>query len=89
METFKIILFLLAVATSLACTAFLFRGYARTRLRILMWSGLCFVCLTINNLLLFVDLILLPVEFDLRIIRHVTALVGMCFLIYGFIREAE
>ena len=34
----------------------LFRGYARSGLRLLLWSALCFVCLTLNNVLLFVDL---------------------------------
>ena len=88
MEAFKVILFLLAIVTSLACTVLLFRGYLRTGLRILMWSALCFVCLTVNNVLLFVDLVVLP-GVDLRAFRHGTALVGMLFMIYGFIRESE
>ena len=89
METFKIVLFLLAIATSLACTVFLYRSYRQSRLRILLWSALCFVCLTANNVLLFVDIVMLPVEVDLRIARTSVALVGMLFLIYGFIRESE
>lgn len=89
METFKVTLFLLAIATSLACTVLLFRGYVQSRVRILMWSGLCFVCLTINNLLLFVDLVVLPTDIDLRVFRHGTALIGMLFMIYGFIHESE
>lgn len=89
METFKIVLFVLAIATSLACTVLLFRGYLQTQLRILLWSALCFVCLTANNLLLFIDLVVLPAGVDLRALRHATALVGMLFLLYGFIRESE
>jgi hypothetical protein len=89
MEIFKLVLFLLAIITSLACTVLLFRGYMRTGLRILMWSALCFVCLTINNLLLFIDVILLPSTIDLRVFRHATALVGMLFMLYGFIVESE
>lgn len=89
MEIFKSILFLLAIVTSLACMVLLFRGYMRSGLRILMWSALCFVCLSINNILLFIDLVLLPDNVDLRIFRHSTALVGMFFMIYGFIRESE
>ena len=89
MDTFKVVLFLLAIVTSLACTVLLFRGYLQTQLRILLWSALCFVCLTANNLLLFLDLVVLPVDADLRALRHGTALVGMLFLIYGFIRESE
>ena len=89
MQLFKIVLFLLAMATSLACTLLLFRSYLDSRLRILMWSALCFVCLTVNNVLLFVDLVLLPASVDLSMARHATALVGMLFLLYGFIRESE
>ena len=45
--------------TCLACTVLLFRGYAHG-LRLLLWSALCFVFLTLNNLLLFFDLIVFP-----------------------------
>lgn len=89
METFKIILFVLAIATSLGCTVLLFRSYLNTRLRILLWSSLCFVCLTVNNVLLFIDVVMLPQIIDLRVARHSMALVGMLFLLYGFIRESE
>jgi len=89
METFKIVLFVLAIATSLACTVLLFRSYLNTRLRILLWSSLCFVCLTANNVLLFIDVVMLPQTIDLRAARHAMALIGMLFLLYGFIRESE
>jgi hypothetical protein len=87
MDMFKVILFLLAIATSLACTALLFRGYMQCRVRMLLWSALCFVFLAANNVLLFVDLVVLPDSVDLRAVRHATALVGLSFLLYGFIRE--
>ena len=90
METFKIVLYLLAVVTSLACTVLLYRAYLRTpRLRILLWSALCFVGLTVNNLLLFLDLVVFPTSVDLRALRLGSALVGMLFLLYGFIRDSE
>jgi hypothetical protein len=89
MDTFKAVLFLIALLTSFACTVLLFRAYLSSRLRILLWSALCFVGLTVNNLLLFVDLVLLPESIDLRVYRNAAALVGMLFLIYGFIRESE
>jgi hypothetical protein len=88
MYTFKIVLYLLAVLTCLACTILLFRHYLRSRVRLLLWSGLCFVGLTINNLFLFVDLILFPAV-DLRPMRLTAALIGLLFLLYGFIWEAE
>lgn len=90
MFTFQFALFSLAALTSLACTALLFRGYSRTRVRLLLWSALCFVFLTINNVLLFVDIIIAPaVDVDLRVLRQSAALIGVSCLLYAFIWEAE
>ena len=89
MNTFKAVLYLIAMLTSGACMLLLIRAYLDSRLRILLWSALCFVGLTVNNTLLFVDLVLLPDSIDLRLYRNTAALVGMLFLIYGFIRESE
>jgi hypothetical protein len=89
MVTFNSILYLLALVTSLACMVLLFRAYAASGMRLLLWSGLCFVGLTVNNALLFVDLVIFPTEVDLRPYRLLSALVGLLFLLYGFIWEAE
>lgn len=88
MVTLNFVLALLAVLACLACTVLLFRGYAKTGLRLLLWSALCFVCLTVNNVLLFFDL---PVftQVDLRPYRLSAALAGLGFLIYGFIAESK
>jgi hypothetical protein len=83
-----IILYSLAALTSLTCMLLLFRAHARTGLRLLFWSALCFVGLTINNLLLFLDLIVFP-DLDLRLWRLAAALAGLLALLYGFIWEAE
>ena len=88
METFKFLLFMLAALTSFACMALLFRGYTRTRSRLLLWSALCFIFLTVNNVLLFVDNIIGP-EIDLRPYRLTAALIGIGCLLYAFIWEAE
>ena len=88
MNVFRVTLYALAVLSSLACAVLLFRGYARRRVRLLMWSAICFVGLTINNVALFVDLVVFP-DTDLRLARLVPALVGMGFLLYGFIYDAE
>jgi len=82
------VLYLLAALTSLACMLLLFRAHARTGLRLLFWSALCFVGLSVNNLLLFLDLIVFP-DFDLRLWRLAAALAGLLALLYGFIWEAE
>lgn len=88
MNGFKIALYLLAVFSSGACAVLLFRGYSRRRLRLLMWSAICFVGLTINNVALFVDLVVFP-EIDLRLARLIPALIGMTLLLYGFIWDTD
>lgn len=88
MDTIKFVLFLLAALTSVACLVLLFRGYLRTGLRLLFWSALCFVFLSINNVLLFVDT-MIYVEVDLRLYRLLAALVGIACLLYAFIWESE
>ena len=88
MGAVNFVLTLLAALTSFACMALLFRAYAANGVRLLLWSALCFVCLTANNVLLFVDLVVFP-DIDLRSYRLAAALVGILFLLYGFIWEAE
>jgi hypothetical protein len=87
-DGFRIALYATAVASSLLCTILLFRGYARQHVRLLMWSAICFAGLTINNVVLFLDLVIFP-DSDLRPIRLVAALSGLLFLLYGFIWDAE
>ena len=89
METFNFILYLMAVLTCLACTVLLGRGYMHTGVRLLLRSTLCFVGLSISNVLLFFDLVVFPTSVDLRLWRLAAALVGLLFLLYGFICESE
>lgn len=84
----KAALYLVAGLTCVACMLLLAREYLRTRIRLLLWASLCFVGLTLNNVLLYVDLVLYPSS-DLRVVRLGSALAGMLFLLYGFIWETE
>lgn len=88
MVSLNMVLYLVAALTSVACMVLLLRAYAASGLKLLLWSGLCFVCLTVNNLLLFLDLALLP-DVDLRLYRLASSLAGILCLLYGFIWEAE
>jgi len=89
MAPFESVLYAVALVTSLACMALLFRAYAESGMRLLLWSALCFVGLSVNNVLLFFDLVIFPAEMDLRPYRLISALAGLLFLLYGFIWEAE
>ncbi|HEY7189043.1 MAG TPA: DUF5985 family protein [Vicinamibacterales bacterium] len=88
MNALKMALYVLAVLSSGACAVLLLRAYAHRRVRLLMWSGICFVGLTVNNIALFVDLVVFP-EIDLRLARLVPAMIGMLCLLYGFIYDTE
>ncbi len=89
MATFNLVLYALVMLTCLACMLLLFRGYARSGVRLLLWSALCFVGLSVSNVLLFFDLVLFPTQIDLRIYRLGAALAGLAFLLYGFISEHD
>jgi len=67
----------------------LFRGYAQGRRRLLLWSALCFAGLTLSNILLFVDLVLLPESANLYQLRLGTAAFAMLLLLYGLVWESE
>jgi hypothetical protein len=80
--------FLLCAATSLACAVLLLRGYARNRVPLLLWSSLCFVGLAVNNILLVVDLVIIPGR-DLSLIRHSSAIVALALLVFGLVWDSE
>lgn len=82
------VIYIAAILASFACTALLLRAYGRTRVQLLLWTGLCFVALTLSNVFLFVDLVVLP-EKDLYAWRLGTAFVGVSILLYGFVWESE
>lgn len=82
------VVYALCAVTSLLAALLLWRGYRQTGGRLLLWSGLCFLGLTINNVLVFVDLVMQP-ERDLLVWRNVPALAGMILLIYGLIWDAR
>jgi len=74
---------------SIVCAVMLIRGYRRSRTRLLLWSALCFVGLALNNILLFVDKVLLPTQVDLSLWRTATALAAMLLLLFGLVWDSE
>jgi len=81
------LVYILCGCTSVACALLLYRQYRFTRGRLLFWSTWCFVCLAATNVLLYVDLVVLPAT-DLSVIRNAITLAGMMMLLYGMIRES-
>ena len=82
------IIYGLCALSALLCTVLLLQAYRRGRYRLLLWSGLCFAGLTINNLLLVLDRLVLS-DSDLSVWRTSVALLAMAILLYGLIWEAE
>lgn len=82
------LVYVLCALTSVLCAGLLFRSYRASRSRLLLWSTLCFAGLAINNVLLFVDLVLVP-DIDLQLLRSGSALAGLALLVLGLVWESR
>jgi hypothetical protein len=89
MISFQAIIYILCLLTSAFCAFLLVRSYGATRTRLLLWSALCFTLLALNNLLVVVDLVILPTAVDLLPFRHLAALAAVSVLLFGFIWEID
>lgn len=78
----------LCALTSLGCALLLWRSFRVNRARLLFWSGACFAGLFLNNVLLFVDLVVVP-NVDLSVPRAAVALGTLALFIYGLIFDAS
>ena len=85
---FGTIVYVLCAITSIACAWLLLRSYARSRVRLLLWSGLCFAGLAINNILLFIDVRVLP-DVDLSVWRTIPAVIAVFILVFGLVWETR
>jgi hypothetical protein len=81
-------IYTLCALTALTCAVLLLQAYRRSGSRLLLWSGVCFVGLTLNNVLLVVDKLILP-RLDLSLPRLLVALMAMLVLLYGLIWTEE
>jgi hypothetical protein len=80
--------YLLCALTSVLCAVLLWRGFRATGVRLLFWSSLCFAGLGVNNILLFVDLALVP-DVDLSQLRAALSLASIGTLLFGFVWESK
>lgn len=88
-EYFPSAVYLLCFLTSSACAWLLARSYWRTGARMLLWSALCFALLGLNNLVVVVDLVLLPRAVTLQVARLLLSLAAVAVLLFGFIWDLE
>jgi hypothetical protein len=82
------LIYSLCALTSVACAWLSLRGYRRSGYRLLFWSGLCFLGLSVNNVLLVIDKLVLPMV-DLSLWRLVAALAAVVLMLFGLIWEEE
>lgn len=81
-------LYLVTSLTTLLCAILLLRAYTRVRRRLLLWSGLCFVGLTVSNFLVIPDLVLFR-SIDFYSYRLGASAIAMVLLIYGLVWESQ
>jgi hypothetical protein len=87
-ELFPATVYGLCFVTSALCAWLLVRSYRGNRARLLLWSGLCFVLLAANNLVVIVDMLIVP-QVDFRLYRLALSLAAVALLLFGFIWDAE
>ncbi len=80
--------YIACAVTSVLCAGLLVRSYLRGRVRLLLWSALCFVGLAVNNILLVVDEEIVP-DVDLQILRDVSGMAAVTVLLFGLIWESH
>lgn len=78
----------LTFLTMLLCAVLQLRAYFDVRRGLLLWSGLCFLGLSISNLLVVADLEIFLAA-DLYTWRLGTAALAMGLLLYGLIWESQ
>jgi cytochrome c biogenesis protein CcdA len=82
------LVYTLGLVVTFICAVLLLRAYVRVRRRLLFWSGLCFVGLTLSNALLVVDLVFVP-DVNLYVWRLAAAAAAMLVLLVGLVWESD
>lgn len=82
------LVYFLCALTSWTCAVLLLRAYFARHVRLLLWSGAAFCAFGLSNIILFIDLIVVP-EVDLLLLRNCVTLTGVLLLLWGLIWEAS
>ena len=81
-------IYVLCAATSLLVAMVLLRQYLKSRTRLLLWSLLSFAVLAVNNVLVYVDLVMYT-GVDLSLYRSAAGAVAMTIMLAGLIWESR
>lgn len=82
------VVYALCAIISVGCAVQLFRSYRKRPARLSLWVMLCFISVAVNNVMLFLDRVLVP-EVDLGLFRAGTAVVAAVILTGGLIWESK
>jgi len=82
------IIYILCALFSACCAYLLFRHADPAGSRLIFWSGVCFGGLALQNVMLVIDLVMLP-EVELVIWRTALALLAMAALLFAFVWETH
>jgi hypothetical protein len=77
-------IYFMCALTALACFCLLWRSWRANRAALLLWSALCFAGLTVSNVLLVLDKLVLP-EIDLGTVRLLVTLAALLLLVFGLV----
>ncbi|HEY8361183.1 MAG TPA: DUF5985 family protein [Ramlibacter sp.] len=83
------LIYSLCALTSILCAVLLWRSWLASGARLLFWSALCFAALSVNNVLLVIDRVILPVEVNLYTWRLVAAFSAVLLLLFGLVWEED
>lgn len=78
----------MCAATSLTATVLLTRHYLARRTALLFWSSIAFAGFSLNNILVYVDLAVLPGS-NLALVRSLLAMLAMLALVFGLTKEVR
>ena len=81
-------IYLLCAAVSLVVAAMLLRQFLKSRTRLLLWSLMSFAGLALNNVLVYIDLVLYT-GVDLSLYRSAVGAASMAVMLYGLVWETR
>ncbi len=82
-------IYLLCAGTSLLAAFLLMRQYLARRTGLLLWSMVGFAGLAVSNVLVYIDLVIVPGTADLSPVRAAVGAGAMLALVYGLVQEAR
>lgn len=79
----------LSAITCIACAMLLLRSFKSSGARLLLWSGVCFLGLAVNNALAFLDVNTPSEIVDLSTVRLAVSVLSLVVLVYGLVWESS